>query len=231
MNALLFIGFVLLIVLVGYLSWRAKVKRRQALGVFARQYGLEYSPEDPFGLLDYAFNLFTKGEGQGIENVVWGEWQGCSVREADYWYYTESTDSNGHKSRSYHHYSVAIIDVGLDLPEISVAPEGVFSRLADHVGLRDIDFESEEFNLRFNVRAPDREYAFKIVDARMMRFLLTTQGMAYETLGPWALIYCNRRKPTELIPLFGAAKGFNDNIPRLVRTEFALDAGRKEITT
>jgi hypothetical protein len=231
MSALIPIGFLLLIIVVGYFAWQAKVKRRQGLAAFAGQYGMQYAQDDPFGLVHYAFDLFNKGDGRGIENVVWGAWQGCSVREADYWYYEETTDSNGHRSRSYRHYSVALVDVGLNLRALSVAPEGFFSRLADHVGLRDIDFESEEFNLRFNIRSPDREYAFKIVDARMMRFLLTTRATGFETNGPWVLVYTKRLKPTELIPVLGAAKGFNDNIPRLVRTEFAIDNERKEMTS
>lgn len=228
---LVFVGFVILVIAAAWFSWQAKKKRRLALQAFAKQYGLQYSTSDPFGMLSYAFTLFQRGDGQGIENVVWGDWQGSNVRAGDFWYYTESTDSKGHRSRTYHHYSFAVGDVRLGLMPLSIAPEGLFSRLADHLGFRDIDFESEEFNRRYNVRAPDREFAFKVVDARMMQWLLTLDGFGFETVGPWVLAYCRRRKPTELVPVFGAVRGFEEHIPRLVRNEFAIDAERKEKTS
>ena len=78
------------------------------------------------------------------------------------------------------------------------------------MGLRDIDFESEAFNRAWNVKAEDREFAFKLVDARMMHYLMSTEGFGYEVVGPWLLVYTKRLKPTELIPLLGSAEG----IPR-----------------
>src|SRR5688500_7684770 len=141
MDALVFVGFLLAVVAIAYFSWRAVVRRRQALATFAKQYGLQYSPTDPFGLVNYAFSLFQRGDGQGVDNVRWGEWQGHSVKPADVWYYDESTDAEADRRRSYHHYSVAVIDVRLELMPVSIAPEGFLSRLADGVGFRDIDFE------------------------------------------------------------------------------------------
>jgi hypothetical protein len=220
MEVLVFVGFAALIVLAAWWAWRMKKLRREAFGAFAKQYGLQYSPADPFGLLNYAFGLFQKGDGRGVENVLWGAWQGLPAKCFDYWYYTESTDSNGNRSRSYSHFSGVVVDVALGLPPITIERENFFTRLGDHLGLRDIDFESEQFNRAFNVKAQDREFAFKIVDARMMHFLLTTEGFNYEAVGPWLLVYTKRRKPTELVPLLGTAKGFHDQIPRLVWNEY-----------
>lgn len=230
MEALVFVGFVILVIAAGWFAWQQKKKRRLALQAFAKQYGMQYSTQDPFALVNYSFSLFQKGEDQGVENVLWGDWQGLPVKAADFWYYTETTDSKGNKSRHYHHYSVAIAEVPLALMPLSIAPEGVFTRLADKLGFHDIDFESEDFNRRYNVKAPDREYAFKVVDARMMAWLLTLDGFGFETVGPWVLAYCRRRKPAELVPLFGAVRGFEEHIPRLVRNEFAIDE-RKETTS
>jgi hypothetical protein len=215
---------VLALLLVGlgvWYSYYRKQQRRQGLAAFASQYGLVFSPEDPFGLIGYPFRLFSRGDGRGCENVVYGEWKGIPIREADYWYYDETTDSQGRRSKSYHRFSVVIADVGIDTPPVSIAKESLLSRIADHVGLHDIEFESEQFNRVFQVKAGDREFCFKLVDARMIHWLLATEGtFGFEVTGPWLLVHRSRLRPTELIPLIGTAKAFGDHIPQLVRTEY-----------
>lgn len=215
---------VLVLVLAGLAAWYAyyrKQQRRASLASFAMQQGLAFSSEDPFGLIGYPFRLFSRGDGRGCENVVYGDWHGMPVQEADYWYYDETTDSQGRRSRSYHRFSVVIASVGVDTPQVSIERESVLSRLADHMGLHDIEFESEDFNRAFQVKAADREFCFKLVDARMMHWLLSTGGMfGFEVVGPWLLVHARRLPPTELIPLIGTARAFGDHIPQLVRTQY-----------
>lgn len=224
-GALLVVLIVLAAAGAAYASYTFKKKRREALAVFAKQYRLEYSQDDPFGLTGSPFHLFTLGDGQGCENVVWGDWQGIPMREADYWYYTESTDSEGHRTKSYHKFSVVIAEVGCSVPYVSLAKEGLLTKLADHLGFRDIDFESEAFNRAFNVKSEDREFAYRLIDARMEQFLLETGGaFGFEVRGSELLVYSDRRGPADLVPLFGTAKAFHEHIPRLVWNEY----GKKE---
>src|SRR5437879_695324 len=171
-------------------SYYRKQQRRKALALFANQYGLTYSQDDPFGIIGYPFHLFSMGDGRGCENLVYGEWQGIPVQEADFWYYDESTDSQGRRSKSYHYYSVVVAGVGIDAPaSVRISKESLLTKLADHVGLHDIEFESEQFNKAFNVKAQDREFCFKLVDARMMQWLLGTGGgFEFEVAGPWLLV-------------------------------------------
>ena len=202
-------------------SFHWKKKRRDAMATFAAQYNLTYSPADPFGIVGYPFHLFSRGDGRGCENVMDGEWQGLPIQEADYWYYDESTDSEGRRSKTYHHFSVVVANLGVDTPEVSIERENIMTRLADHVGMPDIEFESEDFNREFQVKSKDQEFAFKLVDARMMQWLLSTGGkFGFEIMGPWLLVFCKRLAPTALVPLIGTAKAFDDHIPRLVRDEY-----------
>ena len=221
MESLIFV-LILVAVAAGVIyAFVQKQKRREALAIFALQNKLDYSRADPFDLTDYAFHLFGLGDGRGCENVVWGDWHGLSVKEADYWYYTESTDSEGHTSRSYHHFSVVLADLPATLPRVSIEKEKLLTRLADALSFHDIDFELEEFNRRFQIRAADREFAYKLIDARMMRWLLSTQGsFGFEVNGPSLLVWCGRLRPTGLVPLFGSAALFRDHIPRLVWSEY-----------
>jgi hypothetical protein len=219
--------FVAAVAAVIWFSYYRKRQRRLALAAFASGHGLQFSQEDPFGLLDYPFHLLSMGDGRGCENVLSGRWQDIDVREADYWYYTESTDSKGHRSRSYKYYSIVIAEIAATIPYVSVQRETFFTKLADHVGLRDIDFESEDFNRAFNVKGEDREFCFKIIDGRMMQWLLSTGGrLGFEMRGSNVLVYCHRLAPAELDAAFGAVKGFNDHVPRLVWTEFGTVPGQ-----
>jgi hypothetical protein len=207
-------------------SFVLKQRRRNDLKAFAQRFGLTYSEADPYDLTASPFQLLQRGDGRGCENVLSGSFQGVTVKEADYWYYDESTDSKGNRSKTYHHYSIAIVDLALAVPYVSVSKENLFTRAADHLGLKDIEFESDAFNGQFNVKAPDKEFAFKIVDARMERFLLDTGGaFAFEIVGPSLLVSCHRRSPGDLVPLLGTAKGFVDHIPRLVWTEYGTERG------
>jgi hypothetical protein len=196
------------------------------LFVFAAQHGLQYSRQDPYSLDEcYGFALFRKGDGRGCENVLTGVWEGLPIREADYWYYDETSDGRGGRSRSYHYFSVIVAELPCDVPHVSIERENLLTRFADHLGFTDIQFESEEFNRMFRVAANDREFAFKLVDARMMQWLLLTGGhFSFEVLGPNLLAYSSRRTAPELGPLFVAAAGFTAHFPRLVQTQYGLGA-------
>jgi hypothetical protein len=163
------------------------------------------------------------GDGRGIENVMSGAWQELPVKEADYWYYDESTDGKGNRTRTYHRFSVVIAELQCFLPQVSVTKENLMTRLADHLGFQDINFESEQFNREFQIKSRDREFAFKLIDARMIQWFLSTDGrFGFETNGPNVLVYMKKLKaPEELIPLFGTAKEFHDRIPRIVWSEYS----------
>ncbi|HEX9823382.1 MAG TPA: hypothetical protein VGB51_03190 [Actinomycetota bacterium] len=197
------------------LAWRAREKRRQAFRAFALAHGLEYAIDDPFGTIDIPFGLFRKGDGRGIENVVWGRWREAPMRFFDHWYYEQSTDSKGHTSRTYYRQSCVLVEVAAQFPHLSITREGFFSRLADHLGFRDIEFESEDFNKAFQVGASERRFAFELIDARLMAWLLTLEWGMFEVLGSWALVYVKgRRAPAEFAPVIELAEAFRGRIPR-----------------
>lgn len=216
-----FFLFVVVAGVVAILSHLAKLRRREDLATLAARHGLEYSADDPYGLDQFGFHLFEKGAGRGCENVLTGVWRGTHVYEADYWYFTTSTDSKGHTTRQYRHFSVVIATINAHLPHTEIAREGLLSTLADRVGLRDIEFESQEFNGVFNIKADDREFAFKLIDALMMEWLLQSDGQeCFEVLDDRVLAYGDRVDPSRLPYLFDRATEFTGKIPRLVWREY-----------
>ncbi|MEW6059205.1 MAG: DUF3137 domain-containing protein [Actinomycetota bacterium] len=214
----LIILLVVIAVAVGaYVSYQQKQKRRRELAMMAKQFELEYSEADTQGCLGLPFNLLSKGDGRGVENVLWGTWQDTAVREFDYWYYEESTDSEGHRTKTYYRFSCAVTEIEAFCSPLMIHRENVFTRLADHIGLPDIEFESEEFNNAFNVKGKDRKFANDFLDARMMQHLLHVDGaFQFEVSGKWLLCFSKRRRPMDLIPLVGTLKQFREFVPRVV---------------
>ena len=221
----LWIVLVVAVVAAGFaLSFYLKKKRREEIGAFATKHGLQYSAQDPFHLVGWPFRLFSRGDGRGVENVVWGQWEGKHpVTAFDYWYYTESTDSKGHTSRNYHRFSRAMLEVPAAFPHLEVAREHLFSRLADHMGFEDIELESPEFNRRYTVRATERRFAYELLDARMIEWLVTSDpGYAFEVVGNRVLAYGRRAKAVELPRLVAALTAFRDRVPRVAWTMYPL---------
>ncbi len=212
-----FILFALAAAAAGYLAYYFQQKRREAISSLARSLGLEYSTEDPFESLSYPFSLLARGDGRGIENVMWGSWRGLAVREFDYWYFDETTDSNGNRSRTYHRFSCAVTQVDASCMHLTIARENVFTALADRLGLRDIEFESDDFNRAFNVKCRDRKFASDIIDVRMMRWLLHAGAeFEFEVAGRWLLAYSRKRRPEEVVGLLATLGEFRQNVPRVV---------------
>lgn len=138
-----------------------------------------------------------------------------------HWYYEETKDDKGNTSRTYHRFSVVLAELDARLPAVCVQRETVGTRLADHLGFRDVEFESEEFNRRFQVHADDRQFAFKLLDARMISFLVSTGGSyGFEVNGRHLLVWAGRLPPDRLVPLFMATASFVQRVPRMVWEEY-----------
>lgn len=222
---LLFVAGIALVAFIGWLQWSVAKKRREEFFQVATSLGLTYAPKDPFHTDDLPFALFRRGEGRGVENVMWGEAAGIRVRLFDFYYYETSTDSKGHSSRSYHRFSCVLGEIDADCPHLTLAREGVLSRLADHLGFRDIEFESEEFNAAWQIKSDDRRFASALIDPRMMAWLLDEGGAgAYEVVGPLLLCSTDRLKPVEYLNLLEMLRRFHAHVPAVVSSLYPRQA-------
>jgi hypothetical protein len=95
---LLFVLFILVAAGIAAYAYHVRLQRQRSMGALAANQGLDFSIADPFGTLGEPFSLLEKGDGRGVENVMWGTWHELQVRAFDYWYFDESTDSNGRTS-------------------------------------------------------------------------------------------------------------------------------------
>jgi uncharacterized protein DUF3137 len=222
------VTLVFVVVMVVILAIRSYLTRNRGGGMaaFAKQHGLKYSPGgEPFDVREYGFPIFQKGEGRRFENSLWGKWHGLPVKGGDYSFLKKSVDSEGRPEVWQTSFSVALTHLNCVVPYVSISRENLLKRIGKHVFtdlfLQDIDFESEEFNRVFVVKSKDREFAFKLIDAQMMQYLLGTGGrFGIEVMGSHLLVFCDRLNPTKLAPLFDTVKAVRDHIPKLVWTEY-----------
>jgi hypothetical protein len=199
-----------------YLNYTVKKKRREAFATMAMQLGLTYSAEDPYGLVAWPFTLFEKGEGRGVENVMWGAWQGMDVRAFDYWYYEQHSDGKS-TSRTYYRFDCTIVPIKAAGGRLTIYHENVLTRLAGALTFKDIQFESDEFNRAYDIKSQDKKFANDLIDARMMDWLLKGgAGYSFEVVGNEVLCFCRKIAPADFIPLLGTAKAFLDHIPAVV---------------
>ena len=171
------LGFiVVLICVVGAIVWGlyAGKKRREAMGLLADKLGLQFRHERNYQLADgYAFlDKLRQGSNRYAYNVLTGNFQNHPIVAFDYHYETHSTDSKGRRQTHHHHFSFFILKLEKRFPELTIAREGLFSKIAQAVGFDDIDFESHEFSKKFVVRSKDKKFAYDFCNARMIDYLL-----------------------------------------------------------
>lgn len=157
-------------------------KRQEAMAALASGLGLRFSAESNYALADdYEFlNHLDQGSNRYAFNILSGTYQGNSVQAFDYHYETHSTDSKGHTQTHHHYFSFFILTLPRSFPELTIAREGLFSKVAQAFGYDDIDFESDEFSRKFCVRSRDKKFAYDICHPRMMEYLLANPDLNLE---------------------------------------------------
>ena len=148
-------------------------RRRKALAAWAAGRGLSFSSRHDYGMAGRfpEFACLRQGENRYAYNVVRGVWENRPFHAFDYHYETY-THHKGRRQTHHHHFSAAIMTSDVPLQPLVIRPETMFDRVAEFVGVDDIDFESAEFSRRFHVRAPSKKWAYDVIHARTMEFLL-----------------------------------------------------------
>ena len=94
------------------------------------------------------------------------------------------------------------------VPELTIGPEGFFSKIAQAVGYDDIDFESHEFSRKFCVRCRDKKFTYDVCNSQMIEFLLANTDLTMEMERDSLAISFHRRLRPEQI---------ESNLQRLIR--------------
>lgn len=173
--------FVLLFIAVaaclGIYGYFYNKKKREALQAAALRLGLSYDPaKDRVTPRELEFiDRVRSGRDRYAFNILRGTFRGESVRVFDYHYKTGSGKDTRH-----HYLSFYVLRLPITVPELTIGPEGFFSKIAQAFGYDDIDFESHEFSRKFCVRSRDKNFAYDICHTGMMEYLLKNQGLTIE---------------------------------------------------
>lgn len=216
----LFFGLFLLLILVFAIVGRAQAgARRERFTALAAEQGWQYSAatlrdlDDRYPELD----IFRQGSNRYGENFLTGAAAGHALTAFDYHY--ETSSGSGSKRRTHHHrFTVVMLQPGFPLKPLTIRGEHLFDRLTAAFGWDDIDFESAEFSSKFHVSSPDRRWAFDVITARTMAFLLDRDADAIQM--DHLRVMMPLRKvgdPSEILPACQTAAGLLDGIPEYAR--------------
>lgn len=174
MQILVIVAIIAAVGIILFLSWYLEKKRREAFEALGNELNLrydhtkDYSWDNRYSFLDKTH----KGYKRYARHRFKGDMQGHRVQACEFHYATKSRSSKG-KSQTRHHYmSFFLVDLPTRCPELTIAPEGFFSKIAQFAGYEDIDFESAEFSRKFVVRSADRKFAYNVITPQMMEWLL-----------------------------------------------------------
>lgn len=177
-------GVVIFLAITAVGMWMEK-KRREAFQVLADELGLAYSPDRDYSIAERYFflNQLDAGENRYAQHVFRGVYDGLPVMFFEYHYETSTRNSKGGKSVQHHYLGVFLTKVPGPVPELTIRPEGLFSKLAQAFGYDDIDFESAEFSRKYCVRSADKRFAYDVCHPGAIEFLLKYPYVDFEIEG------------------------------------------------
>ena len=195
----------------GVLAWWAVrwTQRHQAEARrTARRLGLTYSATDRDELGSLALPAFRTHETCFVWDVFTGNRNGMDVRVFQFGYSHSSTPPS----------TGALTTLEIDAPELKVGPLRAVDRLADAMGMHHVPLESEAFARRYRVQARDERFAFDVLDARMMQWLLMLEGQwSFQMAGPNVLAFTTpQAKLGELERVLTTLEGFRAHLPSLI---------------
>lgn len=184
-------------------------QQRERTRAVAARHGLEVDLTRK-GPPPIGFDLFDLGRRRRVTTQMWRRGGQDSVFQYEY------TVGSG-KSSTTHRRTVALIDLPLDAPHLTISTESAWSRIKRAVGLRDIEVESPAFNDHYQVRSDDDRFAITLLDPPMIDWFLSPgsgQGaVSFELLGPWLLCHCEQLEVEELPRLLGWSGSVRDRLP------------------
>lgn len=161
-------------------------RRSNAMALKARELGLMYRKEsDRHTAGAYTFlDQFEKQSGSRESyslNTIKGDFDGRSVTLFDFHFLSDETVWWWAPSWNRHcYFSFIVLNLEKGFPELTLAKEGIFSKIAQALGFDDIDFESHEFSRHYKVHCNDKKFAYDFCNAKMIGYLLDQPVIAIE---------------------------------------------------
>lgn len=210
MDGLLVVGiFIAVFVLAGgmmYWSYVANKKRIEGFEQEAEAMGLNFTqqPADSFMAHYGHFKLFNRGRRRGVSNLIEGDSGDVTLRIFDY----KFTTGSGKQTRHHVQTIASLKSSQLNIPSLTIHPEGFLSRVGSKMGFQDIDFDSHPtFSKMFVLKGDNEEAIRNFLTPAALEYFEAHQGISLEASGDTLFFYNpNRRiKPEEIKDLLARA--------------------------
>jgi hypothetical protein len=173
-------------------------KRTEAFKNLADSLGFTFNPKPLAEAYPVSqFQLFDIGHSKRFSNGMIQEKNGIKISMFEYFYTTGSG-----KNSTIHGQTVTIFSAPqLKLPQFVLKPEGLFQKIGELFGAKDIDFEdSPEFSKKYHLKSVLEEETRKAFSKAIRDFLLNKVNYSIEGNGTNLLVHTGRRIDTTLIP-------------------------------
>ncbi|THV42864.1 hypothetical protein [Glycomyces buryatensis] len=168
---------------IAYFAWRHRQKKIAEYRAWAAQYGFHYEPSDNSVVGLSTEEPFNVGHSRKGIDVFRGMYKNLHIVFFQYSY----TTGSGKERKTFHNQVVAI---GLPTarPLLDISQENFLTKRFS----KDIEFENQRFNDIFRVKGPNRRFAFDVVHARTMEWMLSdqrAQSYRWRFEGPWLMTF------------------------------------------
>jgi hypothetical protein len=156
-----------------------------------------FNPEsDEQFMLGWGFlSWLDQGSRRYAYNLLQGKYHESPLYVFDYHFQTGEG-----KNKNERYLTILMLVCKEAFPKLTIGPERLRDRIAETLGLEnDIHFESAEFSRVFNVRSPDKKFAYDVCNAQMIEFLLANRDLQVEIQGPVILLAFEPQLPVEKI--------------------------------
>ena len=195
MGSRIFVLFAVIFVAVAAASFILERRRTEAIKRLADSLGFDYSehPEAYLPNTIWRFDLFNKGRGRKLKNLIQGSQGGVRVSIGEY-KYTQGTQKNRHT----HWQTVVFMESErLNLPDFLLIPENLFHKIGTLFGYQDINFDAyPEFSSLYMLKGSDEGGIRQRFHDGVLHFYQNHPRMSTEGAGPMLIYYrSNRRVP------------------------------------
>jgi hypothetical protein len=194
----LFLIFILIFIIIIFYTIKQEQKRTESIKNLADSLGFTFNPKPLAG--DYPvepFQLFDIGHSKRFSNGMTQKKMDITISMFEYFY----TTGSGKNSTTYRQTVTLFSSPHLKLPQFALKPEGLFQKIGEMFGAKDIDFEdSPEFSKKYQLKSAFEDETRKTFRKEIRDFLSDKTNYSIEGNGTNLLIHSGRRIDTALIP-------------------------------
>jgi hypothetical protein len=174
------VSALIILMIVGFsaLFRKREQTRSEVLAQWAEKKSLRYyADEDIYFKKEFeGFDCLAQGCRQKAYHIARGTMDDIKFVSFDYCYNSTGIGKGGEEN----YFSGVILESPILLTPLLIRPKRIEDKIAAFVGIEDINLESSEFNSKFYVSSPDKQWAYDVLHPRMMEFLLTRPALSIQ---------------------------------------------------